>query len=1505
MSGGSGHAKLSRHPAAVVDASGVCPNALGGSARGAESPTSLLAAPYVGAAVVVMEVAASALESRLAMKPARAARSWRKGVLPPGGSNAPVKGRPGKAVLGIVQQVPHYPGCSPPLAIPGGAVGESIVRDLRAVHLPQERGKLASRPRAAASTPAGGGGPAVDVFERYDFECDKELQVDTDGAKKRKREWEVAFKAEGDAGHLRQDSESEAFDTWHRDGGVTVSLGSASEWKVTHAWRNLYRPLGAGAGWTGLLRRRAAQACLPAAALLAQRGARRGDLRRSRLLARPPRPARRRCGEEGSGIVVRKSAGEATSSQPTEAELERIFQDNDAAGGATEVTFDQALRIEAIDAILEDGGTSLKDSVLARDGSNIQSCLGSKGPARLRQRAAHAAFPAAGEGGVASFMAAASPRPTARAATEREPWLCKSCKTSKGTRFRNSGWSLACAGCKLHKGISFGEVAPSGGGSPAAPRNRSPKLSQSEPTGDFAPWQYETMEKKIRQQLEAKHRKELEQARREGAARAGVGDTAAAPSPPEPQGDTAEDLARIKRLTALVQAGEHMGDTEKDNVLRWKTELDALRAKRQETLPIGKRYAACNRDIKRLEGLAATVAKDIATTKADIERLEVKLALQQEQQAKHDKDLTAARALLGDLGKQRLQGGKEPEVIPVLENVVAKLEDHLYDEGLDGADALEISQEFQEAKDRLLQKISEAKAARDRAPPAPLEAPQPAVAQVPTTTVWDTAATSRAFLQSLGQQVPEGDEEARNAPKLTRRPLLQPSAPGWTTPTSSSRPRRPSELRASTPKPRGVRPWGGRRLPASLWTLCRLLLLLACLDMGAESRSVPSSSSDISILYGNITEWGPQAQGFLQSDRAKRFDGVGFVELRRSESHAMAIIAAFRKDGWKATYSPGVSTGKGGVTGGEVMAVRAHLQATTFDHWRDPKGDALRGFAPMVLHTAAGNIVVAVLYLHPALGFGKRNKATLVALGAFLAVQRAPWIVVGDWNHDPQQLTQSQWIGKLGGELVLPDVAATCDKGQGRLLDFGVAKEGYAHLFKLEAYLQVPWATHCGLQLTLRGARQRWWYQALDAPRSPPAAQRPKAEARPDSKRTRQRQAALAKRAAMLPSELGWISSTPTWPSVGPAARIRRARATSPAPAALAEGRDRWRGAELDDIPWGLQLHGQATLFFSSFPGWLQLHGQASQFFSPLTGALGAARGARLIPPRAPLATLLLLGAPPGAARASGVAARAPGAASDSSRREVTPGVTTDRLGDTWCHPIVGAAGAAAGTSRAASSVADGPREGGGRVLRAAPGGAPSSCAAGGLQRGGGRGDAAPSAPFKVPSATWRSAAAYRSRAGQVNPALLQHPFLDPRVAEAERLAELYGAWVAQVEAAILAHEGIDAANWQTAANPGRAHLRHPEADAWATHHANLTALLALEASGKDPRQLQWRLDLHRSTLGDIGKLSATKRTDQLKAYTDKAQAVLGRPRHENNTLRHLAQDLAGDAARRALQEGR
>ncbi|CAK0814093.1 unnamed protein product, partial [Prorocentrum cordatum] len=679
---------------------------------------------------------------------------------------------------------------------------------------------------------------------------------------------------------------------------------------------------------------------------------------------------------------------------------------------------------------------------------------------------------------------------------------------------------------------------------------------------------------------------------------------------------------------------------------------------------------------------------------------------------------------------------------------------------------------------RLLQKVEEAKA-------------------VPAVTVWATAATSRAFLEPLGQQVPEDDEEARNAARRC--------AETHQAATLAAK-------RAKVDDAEGPQRW----LVSLQARLARPLLLLLPRPPVEAIIAPDTGHEDVAVLCGNITEWGPRVQGFLQSDRVKRFDGVACVELRRAETHSRSIIKAFRKDGWKATHSPGVSTGKDGVAGVELMVVRAPLQATTFDHWRDANGAAHCGYAPMILRATAGNIIAVALYLHPALGFGKRDRDTLVALGAFLALQKAPWIVLGDWNHEPHQLAQSGWVAKLGGAVIAPDVATTRDKELGRLLDYGLAKDGHQH-FSLKAFLKAPGDA---LRAPARPPRRlpEMVVSGAGRPAQPPGDRARQGGSGPQySKRPRQRHAALQRRAAALPAELGadfedvqlgrWRGCSEGPPASGPTAVLPDPRQgpaghdASPRPApAPADG-----GGSLSAAQAGLDQFHDCLASPQDPPTQDTPHGFASQ-------------------PTAP-------------------------------------------------SPPQGQA----------------PRD-------------------------------APTAPFLAPLDTWLGATPCRHSDAQVHPDLFYHPFLDEREDQAHAHAEPYGRRVAQVKAAILRREGCDKANWaarqgrargvgvawsHAAASPGTAHLHHPEADAWATRSANLAAILALAASGKDYRQLLRRLDLHRSTLADIGKLPAAKRTDQLAVDQRRATVILDQPRQEQAAARQLALDLAGDAARRAFQHGR
>ena len=173
-----------------------------------------------------------------------------------------------------------------------------------------------------------------------------------------------------------------------------------------------------------------------------------------------------------------------------------------------------------------------------------------------------------------------------RGSGEKAAWLCKSCVNGKGEPFRNSGAHSHCAKCKYHKGFAFGQVVPGPpsrrvGGSGAA---------------DIAPWLLAAKLREQKQQLEQKHKLELERLR--GAASP---DAAAAEAPaPPPQ---AADRKRIAILVSAIKSWEAIGDSDEGATKRveaWKVELEQLRLKEKDSLPLDKRYAAANREAIRL-----------------------------------------------------------------------------------------------------------------------------------------------------------------------------------------------------------------------------------------------------------------------------------------------------------------------------------------------------------------------------------------------------------------------------------------------------------------------------------------------------------------------------------------------------------------------------------------------------------------------------------------------------------------------------------------------------------------------------------------------------------------------------------------------------------------------------------------------------------------------------------------------------------------------------------------
>ncbi|CAK0794824.1 unnamed protein product, partial [Prorocentrum cordatum] len=209
----------------------------------------------------------------------------------------------------------------------------------------------------------------------------------------------------------------------------------------------------------------------------------------------------------------------------------------------------------------------------------------------------------------------------------------------------------------------------------------------------------------------------------------------------------------------------------------------------------------------------------------------------------------------------------------------------------------------------------------------------------------------------------------------------------------------------------------------------------------------------------------PAAQRYMV-EHATEYAVVGCAETHLSDAKHVEAVRSLARDGWKASGAPAWASVRSetGTRGGELVASRVDIAATTFSHLRGATSgggdDPLLGFAPLVLHMKQGNLVVVMSYMFPGLGVRGANRCRFAALGAFLMGLADPWVVLADWNLSPNEMAETSFPGKVGGELLLPQgTEATCFKGSGSLIDFGLVSEGLSTQVELTAVLDVPWPT--------------------------------------------------------------------------------------------------------------------------------------------------------------------------------------------------------------------------------------------------------------------------------------------------------------------------------------------------------------------------------------------------------------------------------------------------------------
>ncbi|CAK0892726.1 unnamed protein product, partial [Prorocentrum cordatum] len=151
-------------------------------------------------------------------------------------------------------------------------------------------------------------------------------------------------------------------------------------------------------------------------------------------------------------------------------------------------------------------------------------------------------------------------------------------------------------------------------------------------------------------------------------------------------------------------------------------------------------------------------------------------------------------------------------------------------------------------------------------------------------------------------------------------------------------------------------------------------------------RAPVPENYDATYFFSNISEWGPQAEGFMKA-QAEQYDVIGFAEMHLRGVKVLDFTEKISKDGWKAAVTAAAPSGRAaeGTTGGEAIISKRSLATTTFEGWRKHEiersaVDPFQGFCPTTWHTKAGNIVVISACMQPKHGLKGPNEKMMIRL---------------------------------------------------------------------------------------------------------------------------------------------------------------------------------------------------------------------------------------------------------------------------------------------------------------------------------------------------------------------------------------------------------------------------------------------------------------------------------------------------------------------------------------------
>ena len=257
------------------------------------------------------------------------------------------------------------------------------------------------------------------------------------------------------------------------------------------------------------------------------------------------------------------------------------------------------------------------------------------------------------------------------------------------------------------------------------------------------------------------------------------------------------------------------------------------------------------------------------------------------------------------------------------------------------------------------------------------------------------------------------------------------------------------------------------------WTIERMLTLLArgeddapairvAIEQILASPEETKGMVELKILQANITSYRTEIRRWMSEQTAQ----VACLQ----ETHIIPAKDQEVKASWN-TLAKQVSAVPAAVTQGEVrqgsqgglmMVAVNHINLRQLVSWESSG----KGFQLSVVRLRGIDLCVGNVYMESGVGPTQGvNPELLTRLAAAVLEAGIPFLVTGDWNCHPEDLSSVMFPSKIGGHLLFP---AEPTISTGGTLDYAVCHPRLLPITECEVLWDTPFRPHAAVQYSLQ-----------------------------------------------------------------------------------------------------------------------------------------------------------------------------------------------------------------------------------------------------------------------------------------------------------------------------------------------------------------------------------------------------------------------------------------------------